>query len=135
MYIRGENTQGNIAKFMAIKENTLSLNEFYRSILHEQEEDPDNFYCSFVEIASEPRIFVATEHPLRKSRGTMTTNEILAVSIYSRIPFLVLQLLSISSISTTMAISLIQMDIPQRLLSMIKLTWCSFPKQDFGMSD
>lgn len=82
MYIRGENTQGNIAKFMAIKENTLSLNEFYRSILHEQEEDPDNFYCSFVEIASEPRIFVATEHPLRKSRGTMTTNEILARCVY-----------------------------------------------------
>ena len=81
MYIRGENTQGNIAKFLAVKENTLSLNDFYRAILHEQEEDPENFFCSFVEIADEHRIFAATEHPFSKARGKMTKDAILERSM------------------------------------------------------
>lgn len=67
MYIKGFNNQGDLRKFLCIKESTLTSAQFFQALLKIQKEDPKYFCCRAVTINNTQYAFVVGEHPYKRS--------------------------------------------------------------------
>ena len=66
MYIRGFETQNDIAKFLSRAEDQMTPKEFYNYVLTQQNCDPENFYCAAISIGDMDYVFIVTEHPNKR---------------------------------------------------------------------
>lgn len=66
MYIRGFETQNDIAKFLSRAEDQMTPKEFYNYVLTQQNCDPKNFYCAAISIGDMDYVFIVTEHPNKR---------------------------------------------------------------------